>query len=174
MNRRPIIAAFSLLGLAALGAPSLIGGPPRLIWNTTASAPEGLYRLRPAHDLQTGDLVAIRPPEGLAAWLARRDALPRGVLLIKRVAALAPITVCRWDAQITIDGAPAARARRVDRQGRPLPDWRGCRQLGQADVFLLNAAAGSLDGRYFGPLPRAAVVGRLTPIWLVKDLADGA
>lgn len=174
MTRRPIIAAFGLLGLAALGAPSLIDGPPWLIWNATASAPEGLYRLQPTHGLRTGDLVAVRPPEDLAAWLAQRDALPRGVLLIKRVAALAPTTVCRWDAQITIDGAPAAHARLADRQGRPLPRWRGCRRLGQADIFLLNAAAGSLDGRYFGPLRREAVVGRVTPVWLVKGGADGA
>lgn len=174
MTRRPIIAAVGLLGLAALGAPRLIDGPPSLIWNATASAPEGLYRLRPPHALQAGDLVAVRPPEPLAAWLAQRKALPRGVLLIKRVAALAPSTVCRREAQVTIDGALAARATLADRQGRRLPNWRGCRRLGQGDIFLLNAAAGSLDGRYFGPLKREAVVGRVTPLWLVKVSADGA
>jgi len=173
MTRRLLIAASGALGLAALGAPGLIGGPPRLVWNATASAPEGLYRLRSPHNLQTGDLVAVRPPEGLAVWLARRDALPNGVLLIKRVAALTPSTVCRRGDQITIDGAPAARAQLADRQGRPLSAWRGCRHLDQAEVFLLNTAAGSLDGRYFGPLPRAGVVGRLTPVWLVNGAANG-
>ncbi|WP_332769594.1 S26 family signal peptidase [Phenylobacterium sp.] len=174
MTRRPIIAAFGLLGLVALGAPRLMGGPPSLIWNTTASAPEGLYRLRPSQALHAGDLVAVRPPEPLAAWLAQRNALPPGVLLIKRVAALAPSMVCRREAQVTIDGALAARASLADRQGRPLPSWRGCRRLGQGDVFLLNTAAGSLDGRYFGPLKRDAVVGRVTPLWLSKVSADGA
>ncbi|MBV8103395.1 MAG: S26 family signal peptidase [Hyphomicrobiales bacterium] len=33
------------------------------------------------------------------------------------------------------------------------------------EVFLMNAAADSLDGRYFGPLPAASIIGRAAPLW---------
>jgi type IV secretory pathway protease TraF len=31
-------------------------------------------------------------------------------------------------------------------------------------VFVLNAAEGSLDSRYFGPLPSSAIRGRVVPL----------
>jgi type IV secretory pathway protease TraF len=54
-----------------------------------------------------------------------------------------------------------------DRTGRPLQPYRGCRLLREDEVFLLNVRApSSLDGRYFGPLNRAQIVGRVTPLWV--------
>jgi type IV secretory pathway protease TraF len=53
-----------------------------------------------------------------------------------------------------------------DLVGRPLVAARLCRPLRVGEVFLLNPdAPRSLDGRYFGPLPRASIVGRLHPLW---------
>ena len=37
----------------------------------------------------------------------------------------------------------------------------------QGEVFLMNPqSANSLDGRYFGPLPAASIVGRAIPLWV--------
>jgi len=53
----------------------------------------------------------------------------------------------------------------MDREGRPLPAWQGCRPLAPGEVFLLMAnIPASFDGRYFGPIPRAAIIGRLVPL----------
>ena len=50
---------------------------------------------------------------------------------------------------------------------RALPQWRGCRRLGDDELFLVNAdVPNSLDGRYFGPFPKRAVVGLAHPIWI--------
>ena len=50
---------------------------------------------------------------------------------------------------------------------RPLPVWQGCRTLGTGELLLLNPDhPDSLDGRYFGPLPASAVIGRATPLHL--------
>ena len=58
----------------------------------------------------------------------------------------------------------AARAR--DRLGRPLPTWSGCRTLRSGELFVMNPAApDSFDGRYFGVLRMADVIGRATPVW---------
>jgi len=165
------------LGLAAAGV-LLMGGAaaparrPGLIWNATASAPVGLYRLGADAAIARGDLVAVRPPAALGRWLDARGYAPAGVLLVKRVAGLAPSTVCRQGGVVSLDGVAVARAQAADRRGRALPVWRGCRRLTAAEVFLLNPAPGSLDGRYFGPLPRSAVVGRLSSVWLPERAGD--
>ncbi len=171
--RPPAIAVFGIGGLLALLAPAAFPAPPRLVWNATASAPEGLYRLQLARRLSVGDWIAVRPPPVLATWLSARGYLPSGALLIKRVGALTPSHVCRDGDHVTINGATAAIAERRDRFGRPLPVWRGCMALGSDEVFVLNPAPGSLDSRYFGPLPRGRVVGRATPLWLLQDPHHG-
>ena len=169
-RRRAALFFASLLALAGLGLGART--TPAWVWNTTASAPTGLYWLSPARTVRVGDLVAVRPPDAQAAWMARRGYLPSGAVLVKRVVALAPSRVCRFGPRVTVDGALRALAEDADRRGRPLPRWAGCRRLAGSDLFLLNAAPRSLDGRYLGPLPRAAVVGRLRPILLSGSLAD--
>lgn len=165
-----IAAVAVLLAGASIAAPST----PRLVWNATASAPEGLYGLHPTDALRPGQMVAVRPPPALVAWLDARGYAPSGVLLVKQVAALAPSIACRDSARVTIDGVVAADARGTDRWDRALPVWRGCRRLGPQEVFLLNDAPGSLDSRYLGPLPRGSVVGVLSPLWLLHGGRDGA
>ena len=138
---------------------------PRLIWNASASVPVGLYAVLPTSSPQLGDLVLVEPPEDLAGYLARRGYLPRGVPMLKRVAALPGQTICRTRAIVRIDGKAVAAARAEDRDGRPLPSWSGCDRLRHDQIFLLNAdAPDSLDGRYFGPLPVSALRGRAVAI----------
>ena len=61
-------------------------------------------------------------------------------------------------------------ARERDRRGRPLPVWQGCREVPQGELFLMNwDEPASLDGRYFGPLPITAVVGRAVPLWTFEE-----
>ena len=170
MNRRYLhiaAAAVTLLGLSAWFAPA-----PRLLWNASQSAPIGLYRIDAGDAPVVGDLVAISPPADLAAYMARRNYLPRGVPLLKRVAALPGARVCRSGVFVTVDGRAVARALARDRAGRPLPVWLGCRIVQTREIFLINAAPDSLDGRYFGPLPTTGLLGTAHPI-LTRD-APGA
>jgi type IV secretory pathway protease TraF len=166
--RAPTVLLATAAGVFSLAVAAPLAGRPRLIWNATASAPEGLYWLAAADRLAVGDWAAVRPPPGLRVWLDRRGYLPAGALLIKRLAAAAPTQVCRYGETITIAAAVAGQAAPRDRAGRELPVWQGCRTLGAQQLFFLNDAPGSLDGRYFGPLPRAAVVGRAVPLWLIE------
>ncbi|CAD7338110.1 S26 family signal peptidase [Sphingomonadales bacterium 58] len=140
---------------------------PRLIWNASASAPIGLYRIHPDRDPAIGTLVAVTPPEHLARWLSARGYLPEGVPLLKYVVAKAGQRVCRIGAVVSVDGRHVASARAHDGKGRPLPVWQGCRTLEPGEIFLLNpSVSNSLDGRYFGPLPASTVIGRATPLHL--------
>ena len=139
---------------------------PRLIWNASTSVPVGLYIVLPTSSPQLGDLVLVDPPEDLARFLYGRGYLPRGVPMLKRVAALPGQTICRTGAIVRIDGTAVAAARAEDSGGRPLPSWSGCDRLRQEQILLLNMdTPDSLDGRYFGPLPVSAFRGRAVAIW---------
>jgi conjugative transfer signal peptidase TraF len=171
MNRtdRRLIGASALAAVVAVAA-STAHHAPTWIWNASASVPEGLYRVTPVRVLRAGDLVAVAPPEPLAAFLAARHYLPRGALLMKPLAAVPDQTVCRLGVRIRIDGALVGEALLHDRAGRRLPVWGGCHTLRPGEVFPMNPAVrDSFDGRYFGALPAAAVVGRATPVWLTPS-----
>ena len=168
-RRRYVMAtATAASAFAAAFVAIAVADPfPRVIWNASASAPIGLYRIHPDRDPPTGALVAIAPPERLSRWLSARGYLPEGVPLLKHVAAKAGQRVCRIGAVVSVDARRVATARARDGQGRPLPVWQGCRTLEPGEIFLLNpSVSDSLDGRYFGPLPASAVIGRAMPLHL--------
>jgi conjugative transfer signal peptidase TraF len=161
-------AAVSLLGVASVASFA-----PRLIWNASASTPVGFYTIDDPGPIALTDLVAVDAPEPLATFLSDGGYLPRGVPLLKRVAALPGQRVCRTGLAITVDNAPIGDALDRDRRGRPLPVWQGCRIVADGELFLMNWQVGdSLDGRYFGPLPATAVIGRATPLYTDED-GDG-
>jgi conjugative transfer signal peptidase TraF len=154
------------LAMLTVGVLAFFHPAPRLIWNATASTPTGLYALRPIGRLHALELVAVRPPEPIASYLADGGFLPKGVPLLKHVMALPGQTVCRAGDTVTVDHAEVGTARDRDHLGRPLPRWSGCRVLGAREVFLMNPTVpDSLDGRYFGPLPVTSIVARAVPLW---------
>jgi conjugative transfer signal peptidase TraF len=120
--------------------------------------------------LAVTELVAVRPPDLLAAYLDLNGYLPLGVPMLKRVLALPGQTVCRNGLTIAVDGIDMGQAREHDGRGRPLPVWHGCRVLADGDVFVMNwQSVDSLDGRYFGPIPVSAVIGTAIPIWTEEE-----
>ena len=158
-------AAVSLIGVASIASFA-----PRLIWNASASTPVGFYTIGDVGAVDATDLVAVDAPEPLATFLSDGGYLPRGVPLLKRVAAVPGQRVCRTGLAITVDGVPMGDALDRDRRGRPLPVWQGCRSVASGELFLMNwQVRDSLDGRYFGPLPASAVIGRATPLYTDED-----
>jgi conjugative transfer signal peptidase TraF len=150
---------------ALLAAGWALSPVKRVILNTTASAPLGFYWLADDRS-KVGDLALVRPPPGLARWMAVRGYLPLNVPLIKHVAAVSGQRVCVRDGMVIIDGRTVGKVLTRDLIGRPLVAARICRPLRAGEVFLLNAdAPRSLDGRYFGPLTLASIAGRLQPLW---------
>jgi conjugative transfer signal peptidase TraF len=159
-----LAAALVLCGYAA-SAP----GSPRhavFVWNASASAPIGLYHVTHRRALSRGGLVLAIPAPSLAAFADARGYLPRGVPLVKRIAAVAGDAVCAHGNAVFIDGRFAAARRAADGKGRPLPAWSQCRTQRSGEIFLqMPNARASFDGRYFGPTSASQVVGLLDPIW---------
>lgn len=138
----------------------------KLVWNASASTPIGLYEIEPVGVLEVSDLVAVIPSKPLADFMVERGYIGRGIPLMKRVMGLPGQEVCRIGRGITVDAVPLGEALDHDRIGRALPVWQGCRRIADGDLFLMNPGVrDSLDGRYFGPLPAKAVIGRATPLY---------
>ncbi len=163
-GRWPLLATG--LGLVVLVAPLLLDPAPRLVWNATASAPVGLWRVRPGAMVGVGDTVLAWAPPPARRFAAARGYLPANVPMIKTVAAAQGDVVCAFEASILVNGKVVALRRSADLHGRALPWWRGCQILDTGAVMLLNSTPDSFDGRYFGAVEKAAVIGEATPLWL--------
>ena len=158
---------FVAAGLACLGATIVLPPTPRLVWNASASAPVGLYRVALGVPLSRGDMVIARMARSVEQLAAERRYVPRNVPLVKRVAGIAGDIVCAQNRLISLNGRTIARRRQVDAAGRLLPAWRGCIQLEPDTVFLLmSGSPNSFDGRYFGPTDVKYIVGKAIPLWL--------
>jgi conjugative transfer signal peptidase TraF len=169
MTRFAWIIATYVSALAAT-ASVLIHPQKKLIWNTSASAPIGLYRVVPTDHIDVTDLAVVMPPSDIASFLDQRRYLPKGVPLLKRVLALGGTEVCRHGGTVTAYDAVYGEALERDSRGRPLPAWQGCVTLRKDQAFFMNwDVPDSLDGRYFGPLPLSTVIGRAVSVWTIEE-----
>jgi conjugative transfer signal peptidase TraF len=156
-----------------LGTSAFVDPPKTLMWNGSASAPIGLYLVQRADNLDVTDLVAVAAPPLIAQFMADRGYLPMGVPMMKRVLALPGQMVCRHGLDIIAYGSTIGHARERDNAGRKMPVWQGCRHIGDDELFLMNFdVTYSVDGRYFGPVPRGFVIGRALPVW-TDEAGDG-
>jgi conjugative transfer signal peptidase TraF len=164
--RRLRLLACGLAGSAALASAALLSPSPLLVWNVSASAPKGLYAVLPPAALGRGTAVVARVPESVRGLAAHRRYLPANVPLVKRIAAVPGDRVCAPEAWIYVGTRAVARRQARDAAGRPMPWWRGCRQLRAGEYLLLMPAAASFDGRYFGPVERSDILGKAAPLWV--------
>ncbi|RNK73298.1 S26 family signal peptidase, partial [Xanthomonas vasicola] len=125
---------------------------------------------------ERGQLIAFPPHNAAARYGFERGWMKPGSLYIKRVGAVAGDTVC-VDVEVTIatpttPGHPATFTRvgavsATDHTGVPLPHaLQGCNRVPAGHIFPVgDGLANSYDGRYYGFVPVALIVGRITPIW---------
>ena len=109
MTRAGLVLVMALATMG-VGYPALTPMPIKLLWNASASAPIGLYTIDFDGPFDVTDLVAVDAPEPLAAFMAERGYLPRGVPLLKRVLGVSGQTVCRSNLTITVDGVEMGKA----------------------------------------------------------------
>ncbi|WP_334419002.1 MULTISPECIES: S26 family signal peptidase [unclassified Bradyrhizobium] len=140
---------------------------PLVIYNASGSAAFGFYRLEDRLP-KAGEMAVIKPPPPIELMLAAREILPSSVPLVKRIAATGGDEVCRSDdpnGTISINGHVIAETFEKDREGRPLPAWKGCMKLIDGEFFLLQPHPYSFDSRYFGPVLRCDIVGVARAVW---------
>lgn len=159
------VVSVMIAGCVALGLASVLKPLPVLVWNASASVPVGLYAVSSGTLPRVRDLVLVRLPEDARRLASDRRYLPSDTPAIKHVVAAGGDFVCMINGAIYINGRHRAGALHRDSRDRILKPWQGCLRLPADQIFLLNDAPASFDGRYFGPTPRTDVIGILTPLW---------
>lgn len=158
-----VLAAGALI-LSGLSIATGGGARPLLLWNRTASEPEGLY-VRDRSPVSVGALVAFQAPSTAFPYADGQMSYLRRVPILKSVAAVSGDEVCTENDRLRINGQTLAPILKTDRRGVTLPRWRGCRRLRAGELFVFSdRIPNSFDSRYFGPISRADIVGVFRPL----------
>lgn len=163
-HRHLCLSAITTAALLSLAFNQWGRQTPMVVYNATASVPKGFYRVYAVKGLHRGDMVLMTTPASVRVLADHRRYLPKSVPMIKTVAALPGDEICAVGMTILINGRSVAIRQSHDGQGRPMPQWDGCRTLNPGEFFPLNPASPhSFDGRYFGAVPTALIRGQLEP-----------
>lgn len=162
-----------VLGSSAAIFGVLFEPPEKLIWKRSARAPEGLYWVRNG-PISKGQWVVLSARSGPAQWAQARGYVGEDWPLLKQVSGLPGDKICRNGAAVLINDQQAAQALLVDSFGRTLQSWERCVRLEAGEVFLLSPHPASLDGRYYGPVGEADILGVAAPLFGSSAYAQSA
>ena len=162
-----------VIGLLAIGATSAattaVLDAPLVLRNISPSSPLGVYRHVGALP-KPGDYMAFEAAGAGFGRITWATGLPMPAISILKPAAAFPGDRVCFDPETETyrinEGAPIALQER-HWQGRLLPIWRGCRDLADDEYFAYaDLIPNSLDSRFYGPVPRSAVIGAYRPVWI--------
>lgn len=94
MSNRIRFLAFIGFVFIIVMVPLIVKFPIKLIYNASASAPIGFYRVTPVSGLKRGAFAVVPTPPDFRMMAAKRHYLPFNVPLIKRIVALSGDTDC--------------------------------------------------------------------------------
>lgn len=184
MSPRPNVARWAVVGatiaIGSVGVLALHVAGLRL--NLSPSVPVGWYvaqRIDSERSVRRGTLVAVCLPIAVAAWGRSRGYLHRGSCadgtapVGKPVFAVAGDTVTVGATGLALNGDPVSRTKPLhqDTDGRWLPRIADGRYVVRPrNVWLVSTfSTRSWDSRYYGPVPEAAIVSVLRPLWVVSN-----
>lgn len=159
------VAAAAFLAIGGLLTTCAAFG---LRFNSTSSMPLGFYRIATAPVTRGAYVTACLPASNPFVTLIRGrlyehdGSCPSGLTpLIKPVAAVAGDHVTLTTQAVYVNGIELKGSATLphDGVGRPLPAWpRGTYDVAPGTVWLVSTySPRSLDSRYFGPVPVAAI-----------------
>ncbi len=163
----PVLFGGGLMLLAIV--PNIHNGKLHfLIYNTTPSIPVGIYRLHRDADtrpISVEDIAVYPIPESVIGLVeARRYIHPKNAL-IKPVVGERGDYVCTEGRAVVVNSSSYGRIREADSFGRPLPWFRFCGTVEDDVIFTFINDERSFDSRHYGPIKRADIIGRATPLW---------
>ena len=154
-TRAPLVGLTAAVLLA--GGSAALPRVPLLLYNRTPSMPIGLY-VRNDGVPGRGDVIAFRLPR--SAWgYAQARGEPTDIVLLKHVLAAGGDHVSTLSGRLTINGADIGPIPAIDSAGRGLPQWRADRVLAADELLAGSTLPRSFDGRFFGPIRLADVLG---------------
>ena len=156
------------LPCVALSLAAVLGW--KVYINTTPSMPEGLYLVHTrGYVLRPHEAIAFMPPRRIRALVYGLRWLAPGAPLLKHVGALPGATYCALHGALYAPSWPALRIAKTDGHGHALPAVHGCHIVPpNAFLPLSDLIPNSFDGRYFGPVSDARIIGTARALIVVK------
>lgn len=156
-----VLAVLLVCTLLFKGLSFFLG--PLIYYNDSPSAPIGVYLLAPDQELRYGDFVNVHQPVDLPVLHS-----PKGSLLLKHVAGFPGDIYTVTDSELVIRGAhypiyPFSYLPHLAPGTYTVPDGQ---------VLLLNPMDHSMDGRYFGTVPRGSIVNKVVLLLPVATICD--
>ncbi len=162
MLKNILIGVAVTLLIVATGTEISFPPKPKLLYNPSASAPIGWYKLVDKSSLEIGDQVAAYAP-GWARKLAdERRYLPYEYPMIKTIWAGSGAIICTKNNRISVPNYPVITSLSQDSLGRDMPTLSGCFTLKADEYFLVSPdVQAGFDSRYFGAVHRESILGRV-------------
>ena len=161
-------------------APLLLGGgllgvthsetSAFLIYNPSASAPQGFYKIARKDHFIRGDFVAAQLPPPAIVLNNERRYLPENTPILKSVYGVPGDEICIHVGAVFVNETPIVMIEKEDSIGRQMHVREGCFLLQQGQYFLLSTRIkNSFDSRYFGPVGEYNILGVATPLFIFSE-----
>lgn len=119
-------------------------------------------------EIGLGDYVIIPVPDNYQELVYGRGWMGQGTPLLKKVGALAGDFVSVTDDGLYINEQYFGPVQSTDREGRPIPPFRGSYVIPSGHFLPLSFYERSFDGRYFGPVSINTIQHRVIPLFTLE------
>ena len=168
MLKNALIGIAVTLLIVATGTEISFPPKPKLLYNPSASAPIGWYKLEGKSTLKVGDQVAAYAPDWARKLADERRYLPYEYPMIKTIWASSGMQICAQNNRISVPNHPVIKSLPQDSLGRDMPKLSGCFTLKADEYFLVSPdVQAGFDSRYFGAVIGTDILGK------VKYLGNG-
>ncbi len=162
MLKNILIGIAVTLLIVATGAEISFPPKPKLLYNPSASAPIGWYRLEGKSPPKVGDQVAAYAPDWARKLADERRYLPYEYPMIKTIWASSGTKICTHNNRISVPNYPVITSLPQDSLGRDMPKLSGCFTLQAEEYFLVSPdVQAGFDSRYFGAVRHENILGRV-------------
>ena len=162
MLRNILIATGVTLLVVATTAEIKFPPKPAVLYNPSASAPIGWYRLRAKTPIKIGDQVAAYAPDWARKLADERRYLPYEYPMIKTIWASSGTQICTHNNRISVPNYPVIISLSQDSLGRDMPKLSGCFTLKADEYFLVSPdVQAGFDSRYFGAVDAQNILGKV-------------
>ncbi len=162
MLRNALIGIAVTLLIVATGTGISFPPKPKFLYNPSASAPIGWYKLEDKSPLKVGDQVAAYAPDWARKLADERRYLPYEYPMIKTIWASSGTTICTHNNRTSVPYYPVIISLPQDSMGRDMPQLSGCFTLKAGEYFLVSPdVQAGFDSRYFGAVEEQNILGRV-------------
>lgn len=152
---------FSLLILSLLALFSSLQKEKYIFYNYTDSLPFGFYIVVPG-EIKKGDLIAFVPPPVAQKLINERKYLQPDGYLLKPVIGVAGDSIDTKYERLLINGKDTGEFLTKDKEGRTISKYLFRGRLKKGEYYVvIPEKKNSFDSRYFGPVPKKNVVGKI-------------